>query len=117
MKLKIIYKFLDESVIPSQPCSPSPCGPNSQCRDSNGQAICSCSPTFSGSPPFCRPECTISSECPMNMACIDNKCSNPCLNSCGIAAKCDVINHSPICSCLSDFTGDPFIRCYESPRK
>lgn len=101
---------------PVQPCNPSPCGPNSQCRESNGQAVCTCSPTFVGLPPFCRPECTVSSECPTNMACINNKCADPCPNSCGIGAKCNVINHSPICSCNIGFTGNPFTRCYESPQ-
>lgn len=99
------------------PCQPSPCGPNSQCRETNGQAVCSCLPTYVGSPPSCRPECVVSSECPLDKACINQKCQDPCPGTCGINARCEVRNHSPICSCKVDNTGDPFIRCYPLPRK
>lgn len=102
---------------PQNPCQPSPCGPNSQCRESNGQAVCSCLPEYVGSPPNCRPECTVSSECAQNKACINQKCQDPCPGTCGINAKCSVINHSPICICSSGYTGDPFSRCYLIPRK
>lgn len=43
------------------------------------------------------------------------KCGNPCLGACGIAARCQVLNHNPICSCPPAFTGDPFIHC--TPRR
>ena len=98
---------------PADPCSPSPCGLNSQCRASNGQAICSCSPTFLGSPPMCRPECTISTDCTTNRACKNRKCVDPCPGICGINARCEPINHSPICSCNVGYTGDPFVRCFK----
>lgn len=94
-----------------QPCSPSPCGPNSQCRQINNQAVCSCLPTFIGSPPSCRPECTISAECPLNEACNNHKCINPCIGTCGYGARCEVVNHNPICSCPAQYTGDPFTHC------
>lgn len=93
------------------PCHPSPCGPNSQCREINTQAVCSCVPGYIGAPPTCRPECTSSSECPLNEACVNQKCINPCLGTCGIEAKCQVVNHNPICSCPLKFTGNPFTRC------
>lgn len=83
----------------------------------NGQAVCSCLPEYTGSPPNCRPECTVSSECAHNKACLNRKCVDPCPGTCGLNAKCDVINHSPICSCQSGHTGDPFTRCYHIPRK
>lgn len=107
--------FLVET--PKQPCLPNPCGPNSQCRVNNEQAVCTCSPGYFGSPPNCRPECTVSSECPLNRACINLKCEDPCPGSCGLNANCDVINHSPICSCKPGLTGDPFTRCITIPRK
>lgn len=103
--------------LPKNPCNPSPCGPNSQCREVNEQAVCSCLPTFIGSPPGCRPECTVSSECPLDKACINQKCSDPCPGVCGLNAKCAIVNHSPICSCQTGHTGDPFTRCYPIPRK
>lgn len=107
----------EEPLPPSNPCQPSPCGPNSQCRENNGQAICSCLPNYIGSPPGCRPECTVSSECPQDKACVNQKCVDPCPGTCGLNAKCNVINHSPICSCSPGHTGDPFTRCYPIPRK
>jgi hypothetical protein len=70
-----------------------------------------------GSPPNCRPECRISSECDLSKACQNNRCINPCTsNVCGINAQCQVISHSPICSCLQGYQGDAFIKC-ELPRK
>lgn len=105
------------AAAPQEPCNPSPCGPNSQCRETNGQAVCSCLPTHVGNPPGCRPECVVSSECAANLACIGQKCKNPCPGTCGQNARCEVINHSPICSCKTGYTGDPFTRCYPVPRK
>lgn len=102
---------------PGDPCNPSPCGPNSQCRVSNGQAVCSCLPEYTGSPPGCRPECVVSAECPANKACINQKCVNPCPSPCGLNTNCEVLNHSPICACKQGFTGDPFTRCFPVPRK
>lgn len=63
-------------------------------------------------PPNCRPECVVSSECPQNKACLNQKCVNPCTSdACAKNAICKVVNHNPICSCSHGFTGDPFTRC------
>jgi hypothetical protein len=97
------------------PCNPSPCGLYSQCRDINGSPSCSCLSTYIGSPPNCRPECSINSECPSNKACIQEKCRDPCLGACGFNAICTVINHTPACSCSERDTGDPFTNCYPKP--
>lgn len=99
------------------PCFPSPCGPNSQCRNVNGIPSCSCLPTYIGAPPSCRPECTINSDCPSNQACIREKCISPCPGLCGISAQCSVINHTPICTCLDGYEGDAFTSCHPIPRK
>lgn len=104
------YFYLEQIII--QPCKPSPCGPNSQCREVNNQAICSCIASYVGSPPSCRPECTINAECYLTEACSNQKCINPCIGTCGVGAKCQVINHNPICSCPLSMTGDPFVRCH-----
>lgn len=93
-------------------CRPNPCGPNSQCRDNNGAAICSCLPEFVGNPPACRPECVVNSECPLNKACVNRKCVSPCIGSCGENAECSVMNHSPFCTCRNGFSGNAFVRCY-----
>jgi hypothetical protein len=120
--MKIRYKLLPIYLTAvtqeyKNPCQPSPCGPNSQCREVNGQAVCSCLPNYTGSPPGCRPECVVSSECPLDKACLNQKCVDPCPGTCGTNAKCFVKNHSPICSCQNGYTGDPFSRCYPNPRK
>lgn len=102
---------------PTQPCRPSPCGPNSQCRELNGQAVCSCLELYIGLPPNCRPECVLSTECSTEQACINQRCQDPCPGTCGINAECRVRNHSPLCQCRRGFTGDAFTRCYVMPRK
>lgn len=98
-------------------CVSSPCGVNSAYREVNGLPSCSCLPNYFGVPPNCRPECTINSECASALACISEKCRDPCPGSCGISAVCSVINHIPICSCIEGYTGNPFTSCQPSPRK
>lgn len=70
-----------------------------------------------GSPPNCRPECTINSDCPSNKACMNQKCRDPCPGSCGLGANCAVLNHIPICTCPEGYTGDPFANCYLKPQR
>lgn len=114
---QLILLILAEPRPPINLCNPSPCGPNSQCKELNEQAVCSCLPSHIGSPPGCRPECTVSSECSLDKACVNQKCIDPCPGTCGLNARCEVINHSPICSCNIDYTGDPFSRCFPIPSK
>lgn len=102
---------------PVNPCIPTPCGPNSVCRDVNGASACSCLPNYIGKAPNCRPECSSNSECPSNLACFNEKCRDPCPGSCGFSAQCTVVNHTPSCTCLTGYTGDPFTACHEIPRK
>lgn len=97
------------------PCFPSPCGPNSQCREIGDLPSCSCLSNYIGSPPNCRPECSVNSDCTSNLACIREKCQDPCPGSCGINAECKVFSHIPICNCLEGYTGDPFVQCHISP--
>lgn len=98
------------------PCVPSPCGPNAQCKDIGGSPSCSCLINYIGSPPNCRPECVINTECPHNLACLREKCRDPCPGSCGFEAQCNVINHTPVCVCPEGYTGDPFQHCYPNPQ-
>lgn len=95
------------------PCQPSPCGPNSQCRELQNVGVCSCLPDFIGSPPQCRPECTTNSDCPPDQACQNSKCRDPCPGTCGFNAVCNVVNHNPFCTCRAQLTGNPFVRCQE----
>ncbi len=58
------------------------------------------------------PECVISSECPLDKACVQQRCENPCLrNPCAPQAICKVVNHSPICTCPPNYVGNPFVSC------
>lgn len=98
------------------PCVPSPCGLNAICQVFNEVPSCSCVSGYFGSPPNCRPECTVNSECPSNKACIREKCQDPCPGSCGQSASCTVTNHIPICTCFSGYIGDPFTHCEPAPR-
>lgn len=111
----MLYVDEEPKVPGGHPCQPSPCGPNSICQVKEGRPVCSCSANYIGSPPFCRPECVMSQECPHNKACIQEKCRNPCKQSCGQNAKCDVVNHTPFCSCLPGYQGDAFIGCSKIP--
>lgn len=96
------------------PCVPDPCGSNAECN--NGE--CNCLPEYQGNPyTGCRPECVLNSDCPRDKACNRNKCYDPCLNTCGHQALCEVINHVPMCSCPSGMSGSPFIQCEYAKRK
>ena len=112
LELEITFFILTDPPENSKnPCDFNPCGPNSECRVNNNQAVCSCKLQYIGSPPGCRPECTINQECPLDKACVKQKCTNPCVDVCGRNANCKVVNHSPICTCFNGFTGDPFTAC------
>lgn len=90
------------------PCHPSPCGANAECN--NG--VCTCIENYHGDPYFgCRPECLMSSDCQQDKACVGNKCSDPCVNTCGRNAICNVYNHIPMCTCPQGFSGNAFFEC------
>jgi len=104
-------------AAPTNPCQPSPCGPNAACQVAGESPSCSCLPDFTGSPPNCRPECVSNAECASHLACISLKCQDPCPGSCGINAECRVVSHTPNCICVSGFSGDPFRQCVVPQRK
>jgi hypothetical protein len=104
-------------VVEEDPCNPNPCGPNSLPpvnRNYGGsqQCQCRCLPDMIGSPPNCRPECILNSDCAPDKACIGRKCQDPCPGLCGINAVCRVRNHVPICVCNPGYEGDPFSQCF-----
>lgn len=115
----MILTYISSSALPEpkpptpppNPCVPSPCGPYSECHVIGSQASCRCRDNYVGVPPQCRPECVVNTDCSPPLACISEKCRDPCPGSCGLNAKCTVQNHIPICSCLPDYTGDPFTQC------
>lgn len=119
MSLSLLLYFFTATPPkqPENPCIPSPCGPNSQCQVVNDSPSCSCLPDFLGSPPYCRPECSNNNDCPNQLACINRKCRDPCPGSCGNSAECRVVSHTPTCTCLPNYTGDPFTLCTPTPSK
>ena len=61
-----------------------------------------------------RPECTTDPECSDHLACIREKCLNPCSTStCGVNAECRVTLHRALCVCRPGFEGDPYRICEE----
>ena len=61
-----------------------------------------------------RPECTSDPECPTHLACIQEKCQDPCFSTvCGQNAECRANNHRAICVCRTGFIGDPYTVCEE----
>ena len=96
----------------ANPCVPSPCGPNTICTERNSAGSCSCITDYTGNPyEGCRPECVTNSDCALNLACVNFKCKNPCLGTCGLNAQCHVVNHLATCSCYSGYNGDPYRIC------
>lgn len=94
------------------PCNPSPCGPNSVCREHLNKAVCSCLEKFIGSPPNCRPECVHNNECSVNKACLNFECVDPCTtSSCGSKAICKTRYHVATCTCPEPLIGNPFVAC------
>lgn len=96
---------------PSNPCIPNPCGPSAICQVHGETPSCSCLQNYIGRPPNCRPECTINTECEGNLACQNDRCVDPCPGSCGAYATCVVVHHTPVCTCVPGYTGDPFTIC------
>lgn len=94
------------------PCQNNPCGYFSECRNVNNVASCSCIRDYIGSPPNCKPECIVNSECAATEACVIEKCIDPCIGSCGFNAQCAVTNHVASCYCPENFSGNPFKICY-----
>lgn len=101
------------SPRPVDPCNPDPCGPNSQCLVVGKRHRCECLQGYFGSAPNCRPECRTNSDCPRVKACINRKCRDPCVGTCGTEALCEITNHNPVCYCPKGLTGDPFLRCFK----
>lgn len=98
--------------VKQDPCNPSPCGANAHCED----GICTCLSEYQGDPyRGCRPECVLNGDCVKTKTCIKNKCQDPCPGTCGQNAECTVVNHIPICTCISGYIGNAFIFCSLMP--
>lgn len=55
----IVYNPVSYTTRNTDPCSPNPCGSNTQCRVADGRPVCSCLPGHWGNPlTYCqRGEC------------------------------------------------------------
>jgi len=93
---------------PSNPCSPSPCGPGTTCSPSpNGNPICRCQAGLIPKPDTitgCGPECVRDPDCASGFVCDNQRCieePDPCDPSpCGPYTTCMVNNlGNPICRC------------------
>lgn len=111
------FPFSDAEISPiiSDPCNPSPCGPNAECT---GNGVCKCIAEYRGDPyRECRPECVQNSDCSFDKACANNRCVNPCVGICGQNAECAVVTHIATCSCIQNYEGDPFTLCQPVQRE
>nr|CAH0107401.1 unnamed protein product [Daphnia galeata] len=100
----------------NDPCSPYPCGPNTDCMVSPlGVAVCRCKSGFFPKPDTitgCGPQCDDDDDCSNSQNCANGRCVNICEEGiCGVGALCEPRNRRAICRCPSGYSGDPFTRC------
>lgn len=107
-----VIETVPERFDETEPCNPSPCGRNAVCRNYNGVGTCLCLPKYFGNPFVeCRPECVVNSDCTSDKFCLHNECKPACSGICGENAICHEINHSPVCICMTQYTGNPYEYC------
>ena len=104
---------LDKACIQREcqdPCPFEQCGINAFCTVNVHKARCQCPPQTKGSPYIeCKPyECLTDPECPIVLACRNEKCVDPC--DCAKNAVCDARDHRGYCTCIPDHRGDPYVR-------
>ncbi len=64
--------------------------------------------------PAPRPECTTDPECLLHLACIQQRCQDPCTrHRCGVNAECKVNSHRAYCVCKRGYEGNPETLCEE----
>jgi len=98
------------------PCSPSPCGPNTECTVTpSGNPICRCLPTYIPQPDTitgCGRECERDQDCSSGNICQSYRCvprPDPCDPSpCGPNTECNVNRlGNPVCTCIPGFSPSP----------
>lgn len=109
----IILLLIAKPKEKSRPsCDGSTCGANAICKKNINNGTCVCKRNYLGDPYIgCRPHCVLSADCPISFACVNSECLDPCKNACGMRARCQVVNHSPICFCPNGMTGNPLTIC------
>ena len=121
------------------PCSVyDPCGKNAECQTTDHRPVCRCPSGWAGDPHYecfqCRflgislelrlyltsiwifsDECQVNPDCPLDKACKNNECVNPCLTTiCGTRALCEVDFHTAVCVCPLGLQGNPLVACFEA---
>ena len=120
----------DRACINAQCISPclydNVCAPRAECRVQNHFAVCRCPPGYIGNPyvgcrPEPRPECKEDHDCPTRLACLNEKCQNPCsvLEPCKLPSECLVVGSVPvrtmICVCPSGYVSSGSGTCKATP--
>lgn len=88
------------------------CEENKKCETRRHRPVCVCKAGFvvnEYGELTCAPdkrECQRNDECASNMACMENKCKNPCVSgrepACPADKACQVLDHKPLCICMKD---------------
>lgn len=109
--------YSGQCVSPCRPAS-NPCPQSATCLALNHAATCMCPPGHTGIPlQGCSPLplCGFNSDCPLDKACIERVCTDPCEAApCPQGSVCTVETHRPVCLCPPGFTGDPRVGCSRS---
>lgn len=120
----------DRQCINSQCINPcvyeKPCSEKAECRVQNHIPVCKCPIGMIGNPYIdCRsepvPECIEDRDCPPRLACLNEKCQNPCtvLTPCTRPADCEVVPSLPvrtmICVCPSGYISSGSGMCKPTP--
>lgn len=120
----------DRTCISAQCINPcvydNACAPRAECRVQNHFAVCRCPPGYIGNPyvgcrPEPRPECKEDPDCPTRLACLNEKCQDPCsvLEPCKLPSECLVVGSVPvrtmICVCPSGYVSSGSGTCKATP--
>lgn len=120
----------DRACINAQCINPcvydNACAPRAECRVQNHFAVCRCPPGYIGNPyvgcrPEPRPECKEDPDCPTRLACLNEKCQDPCsvLEPCRRPSECLVVGSVPvrtmICVCPSGYVSSGSGTCKATP--
>ncbi|GBN12717.1 Fibrillin-2 [Araneus ventricosus] len=110
-------RYCEDTICRVTCSSDNECLDNEKCVERRCSVFCtsdkSCPTGFICEYGQCIAGCRRDAECPLTEACINNQCLDPCASptACGTKARCQPVNHRPLCSCLPEHTGDPRVEC------
>lgn len=93
---------------PGDVCGPDSCHPSAICEPTVSGYACKCPVGMIGDAytAGCHPVGACPNgdhDCPINSACINGECKDPCHTACGPNAVCFIEDRKPVCSCLKGF--------------